>query len=80
MKLKDLYFLRIGDDALESAEAYQTKAGAIAAYRRVAIQLWGYGQSIDATVHIAPRPDDVDEYPDFVLSLGPRGGVNVIGS
>jgi hypothetical protein len=80
VKLKNLYFLRIGDDALESARAYQTKTGAIAAYGRVARELWAYGQSIDATVHIAPRPDDVAECPDFVLSLGPRGGVNVIGA
>lgn len=78
--MKDLYFLRIGDDALEEARAYQTKAGAIAAYGRVARELWSHGQEIDATIHLAQRPADVAEYPDFVLSLGPRGGVNVIGA
>ena len=78
--MKNLYFLRIGDDALEAARAYQTKAGAIAAYGRVARELWSYGQEIDATIHLAQRPADVAEYPDFVLSLGPRGGVNVSGA
>ena len=78
--MKNLYFLRIGEDDLEAARAYQTKAGAIAAYRRVALELWSYGQTIDATIHLAQRPADVAEYPDFVLSLGPRGGVSVIGA
>ncbi len=78
--MKNLYFLRIGDDALEAARAYQTKAGAIAAYGRVARELWCYWQGFVATIDLAQRPADVAEYPDFILSLGPRGGVNVIGA
>ena len=75
--MRNLYFLRIGTDTLEDARAYQTKRGAVAAFGRVARELDQYGQTIDATVHIAPRPSDVVEYPDFVLTLGPRGGVHV---
>jgi hypothetical protein len=75
--MKNLYFLRIGEDYLEDARAYQTKRGAVAAFGRVARELDQYGQKIDASIHIAPRPADTVEYPDFVLSLGPRGGVRV---
>jgi hypothetical protein len=75
--MKNLYFLRIGEDYLEDARAYQTKRGAVAAYSRVARDLARIEQRIDASIHIAPRPADTVEYPDFVLSLGPRGGVRV---
>ena len=75
--MKNLYFLRIGTDTLDDARAYHTKRGAVAAFGRVARELDQYGQEIDATVHMAPRPSDVVEYPDFVLTLGPRGGVRV---
>jgi len=75
--MKNLYFLRMGTDTLDDARAYHTKRGAVAAYGRVARELDQYGQSIDASVHIAPRPADVVEYPDYVLTLGPRGGVRV---
>lgn len=75
--MKNLYFVRIDNDYLEDAKAFQTKSGAVAYFRRVASELWQYGQSCTATVHIAPRPADVVEYPDFVLSLGSRGGVHI---
>jgi hypothetical protein len=75
--MKNLYFLRIGEDYLDDARAYRTKRGAVAAYGRVARELDQYGQTIEASIHIAPRPADAVEYPDFVLSLGPRGGVRV---
>ena len=75
--LKNLYFVRIDDDSLEDAKAFQTKRGAMAYYRRTAKDLAQYGQSCFASIHIAPRRADVVEYPDFVLSLGERGGVVV---
>jgi hypothetical protein len=75
--MRNLYFLRIGADYLEDSRAYQTKRGAVAAFGRVARDLARYGQTIDASIHIAPRAADTVEYPDFVLSLGPRGGVRV---
>ena len=70
-----MYYLRIGDDYLEGAERHRTKADAVAAFAEVAHDLARYGQTIEATIHIADNADEVVEYPDFVLSLGPRGGV-----
>jgi hypothetical protein len=75
--MRNKFFLRVGADSLDRAIAYRSRAAAIAAFRAVAGELDRYGQSIEATVHIAPSRDLVDEYPDFVLSLGPRGGVRV---
>ena len=75
--MKGFYFLRIGTDTLGQALAYNSKREAVAAFGRVARELDQYGQTIDATIHIAPRPSDVVEYPDVVLTLGPRGGVHV---
>ena len=75
--LKNLYFVRIDNDYLEDAKAFQTKSGAVAYFRRTAQELYQYGQSCSATIHIAPRRADVVEYPDFVLSLGERGGVHI---
>lgn len=71
------YFLRIGSDFLEDAAAYRSKASAVAVFAEVAKELAGYGQAVEASIHIAPTRDEVAEYPDFVLSLGPRGGVRV---
>lgn len=71
------YFLRIGDDSLDDAKPYPTKRGAVDAYRAVAEELARYGQSIEASLHIAPNRGEINEYPDFVMSLGPRGGVRV---
>jgi len=72
------YFLLIGSDLitdLADADAYDTKAAACRAYMRTAEELADYGQDIEASLHIAPSADAVAEYPDFVLSLGPRGGL-----
>lgn len=38
-------------------------------------ELARYGQSIEASIHIADNRDELDEYPDYVLSLGSRGGL-----
>ena len=75
--MKNLYFLRIDNDSLDEARAYQTLAGAKRAFRIVAAELWRYGQACSATVHIAPRPAELVEYPEYVLMLGPRGGLQV---
>jgi hypothetical protein len=68
-------FLRIGSDYLEDAVCYPTLGAAKEAYRSCAYQLDRFGQSIDASIHIAPSKAELAEYPDFVLSLGPRGGI-----
>ena len=69
------YYLRVGSDDLDAAERHRTKADALAAYAEVARELARYDQRIEATVHIAEQRRLVCDYPDFVLSLGPRGGV-----
>lgn len=69
------YYLRVGDDDLDTAERHRTKADALAAYAEVARELARYDQRIEATVHIAPLRREIADYPDFVLSLGPRGGI-----
>ena len=76
-RMRNKYFLCIGEDTLESARPYRTKAAAMAAFADVARELSRYGQEIDATVHLAPNRDATVEYPDLLLSLGPRGGVRV---
>jgi len=72
-----MYYVRIGDDYLDQAIAFKTKSAAVDYYRTVAEELDRYGQAIGATVHVAPNREMVGEYPDWVLSLGPRGGLQV---
>jgi hypothetical protein len=74
---KKYWFLRIGSDYLEDAKRYSTKATAIYKFKQIAEELARYGQEIEASLHAAPSRDAVNEYPDFVLVLGPRGGVQV---
>lgn len=71
------YYLRIGSDSVEQAEHHATKASAVESYRRCAEELDRYGQAIEASIHIAANRSEVVEYPDYALSLGPRGGVKV---
>lgn len=75
--MKNRFFLRLGDDGLESVLSFRTRRGAVDNYRAVAQELWGYGQRLEATIHAAPDLESVAEYPDWVLSLGPRGGVQL---
>lgn len=73
--MRPRHYLRLGFDPLESAMRFRTKADAVAHYREVATELDRYGQQIEATIHLALNRDDLAEYPDYALSLGPRGGV-----
>lgn len=75
--LPRLYFLRIDNDYLEDAKAFQTKQGAVRRFLIVARELDRYGQACTATVHVARSKDELVEYPDWVLSLGPRGGARI---
>lgn len=68
-------FLRIGDDYLEDSVPCFSKAAAIDRFRDVAEELARFGQEIEASLHYARSPEELAEYPDCVLSLGPRGGV-----
>jgi hypothetical protein len=69
------YYLCLGNDTLDRAERCETVRDAILTYREVAEELSSYGQRLDATVHKAAKRSECDEYPDYVLSMGPRGGV-----
>lgn len=70
-------YLRMGDDYLDDAKRYRTKAAAIRAYRATMEELARYDQGIEASLHYAPSKAEIAEYPDFILSPGPRGGVKI---
>ena len=53
---------------------FKSKRDALEYFRGVALELDRYGQKIEATLHKGPHPA---EYPDYVLSLGPRRGLKV---
>ena len=63
------YFLRIGADYLEDAKPYRTLSAAKQAFREVAEELDRYGQSIEATIHLANKASETEEYPDLLLSF-----------
>ena len=77
MKVKDYWFLRLGSDYLDDALLFRTKTAALHKYQRVAQELERYGQALDASLHRAPSRAALNEYPEYVLALGPRGGVSV---
>ena len=74
-------YLRIGDDCLDQAQPCDSIKAARAEFEAVARELDGYGQRIEASLHRycrdLPGPVHADEYPDYVLRLGPRGGVRM---
>lgn len=69
------YYLRMGSDYLDQAVGFTTKSAALDEFEETARELDRYGQSIEASLHIADSRRDLQEYPDFVLSLGPHGGL-----
>jgi len=74
--MKTIYLL-FSTDTPDQAQRHNSKASAVEAFRDVAVELDQYGQAIEATLHYAEKRAEIAEYPDFVLSLGPRGGVKV---
>ena len=68
-------YLRMGGDALADAEPCRSLAVARASYMAAARELDRYGQKITATVHIATSLAAAAEYPDYLLELGARGGL-----
>lgn len=69
-------FLRIGNDTLEDAVFCRSIKYAEDEFRAVAEEFVRFGNvPPSATIHIANTRDEVVEYPDFFLELGPRGGV-----
>ena len=70
--------LRFASDRLDEAEPYASKTSAVAAYRRVVDECINYGSTPpEASLHYANSNEELREYPDFVLSMGPRGGVKI---
>ncbi len=76
-KLPGLVFLRVDNDSLDDARPFNTLRGAKARFRYIASELARYDQRCVATVHYARRRDELNEYPEYLLELGPRGGVVV---
>jgi len=69
------WYLCFENELLENAKPYPSKKAAIAAFHQMADELSRYGQSIYASVHAADQPDELDEYPDFILSSDPDEGI-----
>lgn len=70
------FYLRIDNEDLEDIASFPNKAGAVAEFEKIARGLLPYGQIVEGTIYVADYLDDFP-YPDFVLGLGPRGGVRV---
>jgi hypothetical protein len=68
-------YLREGADYLDDARPFPSITAAREAFAKSARELYRYGQMHDATIHVAASRDELAEYPDYVLSVGPRGGV-----
>ncbi len=68
-------YLLSSDDRLEDAVRYDSKKWAVKAFKADAEELALYNQRHEASLHYANSKAELQEYPDFVLSLGPRGGV-----
>lgn len=74
---RDRYWLRVGADTLEdkSTRAFDSLKAAREMFADVARELERFGQTLEASVHIAPTRDALADYPDYLLSVGPRGGI-----
>jgi hypothetical protein len=74
-----LTYLRIGSDTLEETWfLYRTMRAAIDSFAACALELDRYGQRVEASLHfVGSREEEPAEYPDRVLALGPRGGIQV---
>lgn len=68
-------YLRIGADTLDAAKRYPSMRAAIEAYAEVARELARYDQRIEASLHFARNREELQEYPDRLLSLTVRGAI-----
>lgn len=77
MKTKPLFFLVLMHDRLDESVPYASKAAAVREFRAVARELARYGHGVEASIHVAGSRDELNEYPNWVLSVGVRGGIVV---
>lgn len=70
-------FLCFAGEYLDDAQKCRSIEFAKGEFLAAAQELDRFGQRIEASIHIAPRRSEIAEYPDYVLSLGPRGGLKV---
>ena len=70
-------FLCFADEYLDDAQECKSIEFAKGEFLATAQELDRLGQRIEASIHIAVDRDCLAEYPDYVLSLGPRGGLKV---
>lgn len=54
---------------------FRSVTAACAAFKISADAMGRFGQTIEASIHIAKNRNELAEYPDYVLSIGPRGGL-----
>lgn len=74
------YWLRMGDDYLDRAAPYGAKREALAVFQDAAQDVARFGQKLEGSIHLAPSREELAEYPDFVLTLGPRGGLQCVAA
>lgn len=68
-------FLRWLNQYPGEGDKHLSIASARRSFALSARELWRFGQSISATIHVAPTREECDEYPDYVIETGPRGGI-----
>lgn len=61
---------------LSDAIAYDSIKDAKADFECSARELDSYGQKLGATIHIAKSRKELQDYPDYALSLSPRGALH----
>jgi len=70
-----IIYLRLADDYLSEAMRFDSKKAAIEYFVDTARELARFDQKIEASLHIGQSLEEIVEYPDFILRLGPRGGI-----
>lgn len=70
-----IIYLCFAGDYLSDSKRFESKKAAIDHFTDTARELARFDQKIEASLHIGKSLDEISEYPDFVLSLGPRGGI-----
>lgn len=73
-------FCYFATDDLALAVRFCSRAAAVDNYRALLADHLRYGEphnAPQASLHFAATRAEINEYPDYVLSCGPRGGVRI---